>query len=617
VRWVAAVIVAIAHGASAAPAPRTLPGWPLYDRLCLPCHGASGDGRGPAAPYAWPAPRALSRGELKWRSTPLGQPPTDDDLRATIRLGAPGTSMPGFGNALSPTQIDDVIDVVRAFAPAAFEAARRPIALGPPPAADPVRGAALWREKGCPACHGAAGRGPGSLAPQPAYDLTGGLRRPREPGVTADRRAATLSIATGLAGTTMPGYAGTLRDAELWALADHVLAIGRDHRAMPRAMPHAMPQAMIDADRSSPIPAGTWPGQGDPDEIAVFGAPVAPQGPAPASLAPAQASLHAKQCARCHAKQAREWEGSLHRRAASPGLLAQTEYDTSLAERARCFRCHAPLAEQAANPVLRDDSVSCAGCHVRGWVRRGPPRVAPSLLALPGYPLVTVGLYERADFCLPCHQLPPRNAVAGRPLLNTYKEWLDGPYMPRGVQCQHCHMPNREHSVLGVHDPATFRQGIQLDARAHRHGDAVTAVATVRNIGAGHYLPTTPTPAAWLSITLIDARGRAIRGASDRYRIGRDIWFDGEWHERADTRIPPGEAVTVARAWTAGRTAQATAARIAIEVHPDAFYEQFYADKLTRSLAPAQRALYQQALALARGSHYLAEQRDVPIRPSR
>jgi hypothetical protein len=238
------------------------------------------------------------------------------------------------------------------------------------------------------------------------------------------------------------------------------------------------------------------------------------------------------------------------------------------------------------------------------------------LLPLPGYPLVTLGIYERADFCLPCHQLTPRDAVAGRPLLDTYREWLEGPYQPRGVQCQHCHMPNREHTVLGIHDPATFRQGVALEATAHRHGPAVTVVARLTNIGAGHFLPTTPTPAAWLSITLIDARGQPIAGATDRHRIGRDVWFDGSWHERADTRIPPGETITFARAWTAGRTAEATAARIAIEVHPDDYYERFYADALAGPLAPAQRALYQQALTRALGNRYLAEQRDVAIAPS-
>jgi mono/diheme cytochrome c family protein len=596
---------------AAAARPEALPGWPLYERLCLPCHGARGDGRGPAAPYVWPQPRALARGEMKWRSSPVGLPASDDDLHAAIELGAPGTAMPGFGAALSPAQIDDVIAVVRAFAPAAaWRGEPRPVELGDPPPPDPVRGAALWLAKGCPACHGPAadGHGPSSFALRaPPYDLNTVLHRPREDGAEAYRRAAALSIATGLTGTAMPSFAGTLAEADLWALADHVAAISRG------ADRRRIPAQAIAADRAAPLGAAIWPGVGNADEVAVFGAAIPPQGPPLASLAPAQASLAAQQCARCHAKQFREWEPSLHGGAASPGLLAQTEFDLAPDDRARCLACHAPLAEQASDAALRADAVSCAGCHVRGWIRRGPPAIAPSLLRAPGYPLVTVGLYERSDFCLPCHQLPPRNAVDGRPLLDTYREWLAGPYMPRGVQCQHCHMANREHSVLGVHDPATFRQGVKLAAETHRRDGAITAVAELTNIGAGHYLPTTPTPAAWLTIALIDARGAAIAGATARYRIGRDIWFDGEWHERGDTRIPPGETITVARAWTAGRTAEATAARFTIEVHPDEFYERFYAAKLPAARDPAQRRLYEQALARATRSHYVAEQRDVPI----
>lgn len=618
-RCVAIALLVLALGAWATPPapPQALHGWPIYERLCLPCHGVHGDGRGPAAPYVSPAPRAFTRGEMKWRSAPVGQPPSDDDVRATIAFGAPGTSMPGFGAALSPEQQDDVLAVVRAFAPAAWDGVAQPVDLGEPPPPDPVRGAALWLGKGCPACHGAAadGHGPSSFALRaPPYDLNVVLHRPREPGAEAYRQAAALSIATGLTGTAMPSFAGTIPAADIWALADHIVAISGPGAVVERKR-RAVSPAAIAADRAAPIAAGTWPGTGNSDEVAVFGAPIPPQGPPLPQLAPAQASLAARRCARCHAKQYREWETSLHRGAASPGLLAQTEYELAADERARCLRCHAPLAEQAGDPVLRGDAVSCAGCHVRGWVRRGPPALAPSLLTAPGYPLVTVGLYERSDFCLPCHQLPPRDAVAGRPLLDTYKEWLDGPYLPRGVQCQSCHMANREHAALGVHDPETFRQGIQLTAETHRRAGTVTAVATLTNVGAGHYLPTTPTPAAWLSITLVDAHGRPIAGAISRYRIGRDVWFDGAWHERADTRIPPGEAVTVARAWTAGRTAEATAARITVEVHPDDFYERFYAARLPRATDPTQRALYQQALARATGSHYVAEQRDVPLAP--
>jgi mono/diheme cytochrome c family protein len=609
----AAWVPVLPAGPAGAPGPRAHPGWALYDRYCLPCHGSAGDGRGPAAPYTRGRPRDLTQGGYAWRSTPLGQPPTDDDLRAVIRHGAPGTSMPGF--ELAPDQIDQLVEIVKSFAPKVFASPAAPLALAPPPPPDRQRGAELWTRHGCTTCHGATGAAdaPTSkvLARAP-YDLTREpLHRPRAADdPAARRRAAALSIATGLG--TMPGYAGTIADAEIWALADHVLALGGSTgaRATDRS---ALDAAAIAADRTARVPAGRWPGQGAPAEAAVFGGPIPPQGPLPPSLAPAQASLDPQQCARCHAKQAREWAPSLHGRAASPGLAAQM-YALPPDEVASCLGCHAPLAEQLADGPLRATGVSCAGCHVRGWTRHGPPDRAPSLLPLPGYPLVTLELYERGDFCLPCHQLPPRGAVNGKPLLNTYKEWLEGPYMRRGIQCQHCHMPNREHTFLGIHDPATFRQGIALTATARTSEGVVTVVAELANVGAGHSLPTTPTPAAWLSIQLLDRSARPIAGARSTLRIGRDIYHDGtRWHERADTRIPPGERRMMARAWKAGRTAEAAFARVTVEVHPDDYYERLYERRLTQELPPARRALYVEALAQARRAHYVAVQRDVPI----
>ena len=594
-------------------------GWAVYDKFCLACHGALGDGKGPAAPYTWGRPRAFVRGDYEWRSTPFGKPPTDDDLRTTIRFGARGSSMPAFGDTLTPAQIDDVIAVVKAFDPPAFATPAAAFNIGPTRPKNAARGAFLWTQVGCDRCHGEHGRGDGPAAKamtEPPYDLTTDpLRRPRaNDDLDTRRRAAATSIANGMSGSPMPGYAGQLPEADLWALADHVVALGARAERRDRS---ALDADEIERDRKTPITTGVWPGS-DPTDARVFGALLAPQGPPPASLAPAEASLSARQCGRCHAKQLREWQGSVHAGAGSPGLFAQLDGgidDTT------CRRCHTPLAEQQPgnvyDPALRDEGVTCASCHVRAWTRHGPPTVSPTLVATPGYPLVEMAIYERADLCLACHQLPPRTAVLGKPLLDTYKEWLEGPYMRRGIQCQHCHMPNREHQWLGVHDRTTFRQGIRLDATAHRTNGSVTVLAELTNIGAGHYLPTTPTPAAWLRIELVDAHGVVIEGARGEQRIGRDLYYDGTWHERADTRIPPGETLSVARAWSGGRTAEATAARVTVEVHPDDYYEGFYVARLRDQLTPAVRAQYEQALARARSTHYLAEHRDVALSSDR
>ncbi|HRC55911.1 MAG TPA: hypothetical protein PKU97_08300, partial [Kofleriaceae bacterium] len=259
----------------------------------------------------------------------------------------------------------------------------------------------------------------------------------------------------------------------------------------------------------------------------------------------------------------------------------------------------------------------CASCHVRRWQRLGPPHLAPSLLPLPGYPRLEAAVYERADFCLPCHQLPARQAVAGRPLLDTYREWLQGPYMPRGVQCQHCHMPNREHSFRGIHDPDTVRQGVAVKLTASRSGTGVVTVRGVAtNVGAGHYLPTTPTPALWLTLELLDDAGRPIKGAHSRTRIGRQLVFSGgAWRQEADTRIAPGAELSVVRAWRDGRVASARRARLALEVFPDDYYEGFYRTQLAAEKQPQARAHYQEALRRAIASRYLAVEQFVELSP--
>ncbi len=68
----------------------------LYREHCAHCHGISGDGAGPTAGYLNPYPRDFRLGKFKYKSTKLGQPPTDDDLSRIIRNGVPGTAMPSF-----------------------------------------------------------------------------------------------------------------------------------------------------------------------------------------------------------------------------------------------------------------------------------------------------------------------------------------------------------------------------------------------------------------------------------------------------------------------------------------------------------------------------------------
>jgi mono/diheme cytochrome c family protein len=86
-------------------------GYALYRRHCLHCHGLSGDGNGPTAPFLYPRPRDYRPGVFKFTSTTSNKP-TRADLRKTIMYGLHGTSMPAFIQQMSADEIERVIDYV-------------------------------------------------------------------------------------------------------------------------------------------------------------------------------------------------------------------------------------------------------------------------------------------------------------------------------------------------------------------------------------------------------------------------------------------------------------------------------------------------------------------------
>ncbi|RIK64217.1 MAG: hypothetical protein DCC65_14460 [Planctomycetota bacterium] len=87
-----------------------------YERYCLGCHGAAGDGAGEAAVFLNPRPRNFVTARFKFSSTRSGQLPTDDDLRRTIKNGLRGSAMPPF-NLLSDRKVDALVAYIKTFSP--------------------------------------------------------------------------------------------------------------------------------------------------------------------------------------------------------------------------------------------------------------------------------------------------------------------------------------------------------------------------------------------------------------------------------------------------------------------------------------------------------------------
>jgi cytochrome c oxidase cbb3-type subunit 2 len=216
----------------------------VYQRRCLGCHGAKGDGNGPAAAFIQKdRPRNFTLGVFKFRLTPSGSMPDDGDLLRTITRGVRGTAMPTWHELQEKDRLAviqyikyvlavDLSDPARPYYYFVEEPPKAPLFIGepPPPAPEMVqRGQAVWKQAKCWECHGQQGRGDGEKAaglkddfgfPIPPANLTTGQFK-SGPSVKDIFR----TMSTGLSGTPMPSFSDTLEEADRWALSYYVLSL--------------------------------------------------------------------------------------------------------------------------------------------------------------------------------------------------------------------------------------------------------------------------------------------------------------------------------------------------------------------------------------------------------
>jgi hypothetical protein len=351
--------------------------------------------------------------------------------------------------------------------------------------------------------------------------------------------------------------------------------------------------------------------------------PIPPQGEAPAGWSPVERSLAPVACGSCHPTQYADWKESLHARAFGPGIAGQ------LAEAARrepamgrrCGYCHAPLAEQspeagvAFDLTLRDQGLVCAGCHVRGHRRFGPPRRDGSVAATAGPVAPPHGgvtrepAFLRSEFCASCHQFPPGGlALNGKLLENTYEEWRRSPAARRGRQCQDCHMPDRRHRWRGIHDPEMVRGAVAVRLAVRRGRDGVGARLVLESREIGHHFPTYVTPRVVARLELTGPDGATVPGSVEERVIGREVTLDLA-REIADTRLPAGGRLVFdyRRPWRPGARLRST-----VTVYPDHFYTAFFTALLAQG-PEAGEAEIRGALAATRRSPFVLDMREIPL----
>lgn len=213
-----------------------------YDKYCAQCHGDTGDGQGIATPYLRPEPRDFTSGKYKFRSTPNGTLPSDDDIRRVIVQGVPFSGMPGFPG-LSDNEVQDLIFYLKTFSsdfedPSAYA---DPLPLPSPPSGDSLDLEAAFQvydEIGCGQCHGAKGRGDGATAPTLRDDWGNFIRvadltQPWTFRAGATREDMFRSISTGFNGTPMAGFADGLTEDQRWAIVDWMVAQAGGSTAAP------------------------------------------------------------------------------------------------------------------------------------------------------------------------------------------------------------------------------------------------------------------------------------------------------------------------------------------------------------------------------------------------
>jgi mono/diheme cytochrome c family protein len=207
----------------------------IFDARCSPCHGISGKGDGAASALLNPRPRNFTSGMFKFRSTESGSLPTDDDLMTTVKNGLYGTAMSDWAPFITGDSLKAVVNYMKTFSARFQNEKPHPVHISsqiPSSAASIVAGKKVYAKLQCANCHGTDGAGAGVIAKdfKDNWDFETNAVNLIEPWTFrggSSARDIYLRFRTGVDGTPMPSYAGTVSEKEMWDLANYVVSIGR------------------------------------------------------------------------------------------------------------------------------------------------------------------------------------------------------------------------------------------------------------------------------------------------------------------------------------------------------------------------------------------------------
>ena len=214
----------------------------VYQKYCVICHGAKGDGKGlvdvihrnEKSGLTWSIfPRDFTVGTYKFRTTPTGCLPDDSDMLRIIKEGIPRSGMPSHED-ISKKDREYVVAYLKTLSPRWEEedqcdviAAEKPHWVGSDQSI--MSGEKIYKSMKCWECHGNEGKGDGTKANDlkddwgdkilPFNFTTGALKRGSSP------ENVYLTFTTGLDGTGMPSYEDSLNEEDRWHLVSYTLKL--------------------------------------------------------------------------------------------------------------------------------------------------------------------------------------------------------------------------------------------------------------------------------------------------------------------------------------------------------------------------------------------------------
>lgn len=213
-----------------------------YNTRCLLCHGEKGDGNGPVGVMRRAEKngrvmeiysRDFTVGVFKFRTTPTGCLPTNEDLMHTITDGVRRSFMPAH-KEVPEKEREAVLEYIKSFSerweeedPCDPIEIEMPEWVGSP--ASMERGREVYKEMKCGECHGEQGIGDGPKANElkddwgkqilPFNFTTGALKRGSSP------ENVYITFTAGLDGTGMPSYEDSLKEEDRWHLVSYTLKL--------------------------------------------------------------------------------------------------------------------------------------------------------------------------------------------------------------------------------------------------------------------------------------------------------------------------------------------------------------------------------------------------------